>query len=182
MPASAVYILDLKGKVSGSSASRPSSSWLVSTMVSLSPQPLISRDYRGDIDLGVIDKFLPLVMDNEEEGSLSPIVIHEKVTFVYIKHKNLYRIYLTLSLCTTTAQTKYLLCQHTHTHTHNAGGTLNSSPVVASTIKNANVALIFSFLHKIVEVHIKQLSHTHSLTHQSIGHHQYRYSKSTSRN
>lgn len=40
----------------------------------------------------MIDKFLPMVLDAEEEGSQSPILIHEKVTFVYIKHQNLYRI------------------------------------------------------------------------------------------
>jgi len=90
MPASAVYLLDLKGK------------------------PLISRNYRGDVEMSMIDKFLPMVLDAEEEGSQSPILIHEKVTFVYIKHQNLY--------------------------------------LVATTIKNANVALIFSFLHRIVEV------------------------------
>ena len=40
----------------------------------------------------MIDKFLPMVLEAEEEGSVSPILIHEKVTFVYIKHQNLYRI------------------------------------------------------------------------------------------
>ncbi|XP_064387154.1 AP-1 complex subunit mu-1-like [Halichondria panicea] len=90
MPASALFILDLKGK------------------------SLISRDYRGDVDMGVIDKFLPMVLDMEEEGNTSPILIQEKSTFVYIKHNNLY--------------------------------------LVATTIKNANVALIFQFLHRVVEV------------------------------
>ena len=55
-------------------------------------QPLISRNYRGDVEMSMIDKFLPMVLDAEEEGSQSPILIHEKVTFVYIKHQNLYRI------------------------------------------------------------------------------------------
>ena len=40
----------------------------------------------------MIDKFLPMVLEAEEEGSVSPILIHEKVTFVYIKHQNLYCI------------------------------------------------------------------------------------------
>lgn len=35
-----------------------------------------------------------MVLDMEEEGTTSPILIHEKTTFVYIKHKNLYRIQL----------------------------------------------------------------------------------------
>jgi hypothetical protein len=53
---------------------------------------LISRDYRGDVEMSVIDKFLPMVLDMEEEGLVSPILIHEKATFVYIKHNNLYCI------------------------------------------------------------------------------------------
>ena len=55
-------------------------------------QSLISRNYRGDVDMSVIDKFLPMVLDAEEEGTISPILVHEKVTFVYIKHNNLYCI------------------------------------------------------------------------------------------
>ncbi len=58
----------------------------------LSFQSLISRDYRGDVDMSVIDKFLPMVLDMEEEGNSSPILVHERTTFVYIKHNNLYRI------------------------------------------------------------------------------------------
>lgn len=44
MSCSAVFILDLKGKV------------------------IISRNYRGDIDMNVIDKFIPRLIDMEEEG------------------------------------------------------------------------------------------------------------------
>ena len=40
----------------------------------------------------MIDKFLPLVLEMEEEGQVAPILVHEKVTFVYIKHNNLYCI------------------------------------------------------------------------------------------
>lgn len=44
MSSSAIFVLDVKGKV------------------------LISRNYRGDMDLAVIDKFMPLLMEKEEEG------------------------------------------------------------------------------------------------------------------
>lgn len=44
MSSSAIFVLDVKGKV------------------------LISRNYRGDMDLAVIDKFMPLLMEREEEG------------------------------------------------------------------------------------------------------------------
>ena len=37
-------------------------------------QVLISRNYRGDIEPSVIDKFMPLLMDREEEGNMSPII------------------------------------------------------------------------------------------------------------
>lgn len=57
-------------------------------------QNLISRNYRGDIDFGIIDKFLPLVLEREEEEATSPIIVHGDVTFVYIKNNNLYSILL----------------------------------------------------------------------------------------
>lgn len=47
MAASAVYILDLKGKV------------------------LISRNYRGDMPLNIIEKFPKMLMEAEEEGTVS---------------------------------------------------------------------------------------------------------------
>lgn len=75
---------------------------------------MICRNYRGDIDMSSIDKFMPLVMENEEEGSMTPIIQHGNVTFIYIKYNNLY--------------------------------------MVATTKKNANVALVFQFLHRVVQV------------------------------
>lgn len=64
--------------------------------------------------MSVIDKFMPMVMDMEDEGQVSPIVQHGDIAFIYIKYNNLY--------------------------------------LVASSKKNANVALVFSFLHKCVQV------------------------------
>ncbi|XP_035280127.1 AP-1 complex subunit mu-1-like isoform X2 [Anguilla rostrata] len=68
MSASAVYVLDLKGKV------------------------LICRNYRGDVDMSEIEQFLGLLMDREEEGALSPILSHGSVRFMWIKHNNLYLV------------------------------------------------------------------------------------------
>lgn len=93
MSASAVYVLDVKGKV------------------------LICRNYRGDIDMAVIDKFMPLLMDREEEGTLGPIIQHGETAFIYIKYNNLY--------------------------------------LVSTTKKNANIALVFQFLHRIVQVFVE---------------------------
>ena len=64
--------------------------------------------------MSVIEKFLPLVLDQEEESVDQPIVVCGDVTFVYIKYNNLY--------------------------------------IVAITKANSNVALIFSFLHRLVRV------------------------------
>lgn len=94
MSMSGLFVLDLKGKV------------------------LISRNYRGDIEASTIEKFLPLVLELEEDSnSSSPIVVSGDVTFVYIKYNNLY--------------------------------------IVATTKINANAALIFSFLHRIVHVFVE---------------------------
>ncbi|RWS25697.1 AP-1 complex subunit mu-1-like protein [Leptotrombidium deliense] len=66
MSASAIYFLDLKGKV------------------------LISRNYRGDTDMTQIDKFMSLMMEKEEEGISTPILQHNDLTFLWIKYNNLY--------------------------------------------------------------------------------------------
>lgn len=77
-------------------------------------QVLISRNYRGDIDMSVIDRFMPLLMEKEEEGLITPIIQIPECTFAYIKTNNLY--------------------------------------IVSVTRKNANIALVFVFLHKIAQV------------------------------
>ncbi|CAJ0946488.1 unnamed protein product, partial [Mesorhabditis belari] len=68
MSSSAIFILDLKGKV------------------------IIARNYRGDIDMSVIDRFMPLLMEKEEEGMVTPVLVHPEVTFVFIKHTNIYLV------------------------------------------------------------------------------------------
>lgn len=68
MVASAIYILDLKGKV------------------------LISRNYRGNIDLNVIEKFMPILGEREDEACLCPILRHQDVNFLFIKCNNLYLV------------------------------------------------------------------------------------------
>eukprot|EP00053_Salpingoeca_punica_P017750 m.171605 g.171605 ORF g.171605 m.171605 type:complete len:424 (+) comp17279_c0_seq1:100-1371(+) len=64
--ASAVFFLDLKGKV------------------------IISRDYRGDVEPHVIDKFMPMLLELEDEGSSLPILSHGNTHFLYVRHENLY--------------------------------------------------------------------------------------------
>ncbi|CAK5074295.1 unnamed protein product [Meloidogyne enterolobii] len=66
MACSAIFFLDMKGKV------------------------LISRNYRGDVDLTIIEKFIPFLVDMEEEGKLTPIVDVADAIFVFIKYNNVY--------------------------------------------------------------------------------------------
>ncbi|PAA94115.1 hypothetical protein BOX15_Mlig016433g1, partial [Macrostomum lignano] len=93
MSASAIYFLDIKGKV------------------------LISRNYRGDVPMSIIEKFMPLLMEREEDGTLQPILPCEEVYFLYIKHSNVY--------------------------------------IVATTRKNSNASLVFTFLHKVASIFIE---------------------------
>lgn len=65
--ASAVYVLDLKGKV------------------------ILYRSYRGDVPANAIDKFVDYVVD-EEESNIKPVFIDNGVTFVFVKHTNLYLV------------------------------------------------------------------------------------------
>lgn len=76
MAASAVYILDLKGKV------------------------LISRNYRGDMPLNIIEKFPKMLMEAEEEGTVTPVMTDDNVTFIHIKCNNIYVV------CTTSGESK----------------------------------------------------------------------------
>jgi AP-1 complex subunit mu len=67
--ASAVFILDLKGKV------------------------LISRNYRGDIPMSAVDRFMPMLLELEEEGqTATPVLADQGVHYLYIRHNNVYCI------------------------------------------------------------------------------------------
>jgi len=67
---SAVYILDQKGK------------------------QLISRNYRGDIPVNVAERFMAKVLE-EEEVNIKPLVEEDGITYIYIKHNNLYLLAVT---------------------------------------------------------------------------------------
>ncbi|KAH9500669.1 AP-1 complex subunit mu-1 [Bulinus truncatus] len=67
--------------------------------------------------MAVIDKFMTLIMEKEEDSNLTPIIQHGDVAFMYIKYNNLY--------------------------------------LVATSKKNANVTLVFTFLHKLVQIFVE---------------------------
>merc|ERR1711997_480155 len=66
MACSAIYFLDNKGKV------------------------LLCRNYRGDIDNNVIETFISLVNDVEDESLARPLIKTPECTFAYIKTSNIY--------------------------------------------------------------------------------------------
>ncbi|KAL6074231.1 AP-1 adaptor complex mu subunit Apm1 [Balamuthia mandrillaris] len=68
--ASAVFILDLKGKV------------------------LMSRDYRGDTSSNVADRFMTLLL-KEEDINVKPIFYDDGINYIYVKYKNVYILAVT---------------------------------------------------------------------------------------
>lgn len=107
--ASVVAILDVKGK------------------------PLIQRSYRDDVDSSAIERFLPLVLEIEEEhgaGAVQPCMTSQGVNYMHVRHNNLYRAYY------------------------------RSHTVLALSRRNSNAAEILLFLHKlasVLEEYFKQL-------------------------
>ena len=69
--ASAVFLLDLKGKT------------------------LLSRNYRGDVAMSAVERFMPLVQEQEEEGRQSPVFSDAGIHYLYIRHNNIYLLALT---------------------------------------------------------------------------------------
>lgn len=66
--ASVVAILDLKGK------------------------PLIQRSYRDDVAPSNLERFLPLVLELEEDGNqVTPCFSSQGINFMHIRHNNVYR-------------------------------------------------------------------------------------------
>src|SRR5258708_27864344 len=65
--ASLVAILDLKGK------------------------PLIQRSYRDDVPPSYIERFLPLILDLEEQDKqVTPCFTDQGINYMHIRHSNLY--------------------------------------------------------------------------------------------
>ena len=74
MATSALFILDLKGKV------------------------IIYRDYRGDVPISYADRFIEKIAELEDEGKASPIIHDDDgggVTYLYLQHSNVYILAVT---------------------------------------------------------------------------------------
>ena len=55
---------------------------------------LISRNYRGDIPMSTSDKFTKH-LNEDDESTLTPVITDDGVTFLYIKHNNIYLMAMT---------------------------------------------------------------------------------------
>lgn len=69
---------------------------------------------------------MPILMEKEEEGMLSPILAHGGVRFMWIKHNNLYRILLRGSSQADSCVGMHVctcVCPHVHTRATRAAGT-----------------------------------------------------------
>ncbi|XP_053907852.1 AP-1 complex subunit mu-2 isoform X2 [Cuculus canorus] len=68
MAASALFILDLKGKA------------------------LLGRSYRGDVGLSELEGFPSLLEQRRQEGTLTPLLPHGHIHCLWIRHANLYLV------------------------------------------------------------------------------------------
>ena len=114
--ASLIAILDLKGK------------------------PLIQRSYRDDVPPSYIERFLPLVLEIEEEGQqLTPCLSSQGINYMHIRHSNLY--------CMVVFSFSFIIGS-------------DSATVLALSKRNSNVAEIIVFLHRLIQVlveYVKEL-------------------------
>jgi AP-1 complex subunit mu len=65
MACHAIYFLDLKGKV------------------------ILNRNYRGDLPPNVAQRFISRILEEEEE-SVKPIFQDYELSYIYLRHSNLY--------------------------------------------------------------------------------------------
>ena len=62
-------------------------------IVDVKGKSLIQRSYRDDVAPVAVEKFLPLLLDMEEESggsAISPCFTSEGINYMFIRHNNLY--------------------------------------------------------------------------------------------
>ena len=135
MPASILAILDLKGKVRHIKMLKTDAS------ADCALQSLIQRTYRDDIPPSAVEQFLPLVIQEEDEGSYAaPCFSHEGISYIHVRHNNLYS-----ALCS-----RRRACLDGRAHTR-------ATAVLALTKKNSNAMELICFLHKLVSVRLPSM-------------------------
>jgi len=71
MACQALYVLDRKGKV------------------------IIMRNYRGDLPNNIPQRFVSKVLMEEEELNVKPVIEEQGISFIYIRHNDLYIVAVT---------------------------------------------------------------------------------------
>lgn len=62
-------------------------------IIDIKGKSLIQRSYRDDVATSAVERFLPLLLDLEEEAggsAVPPCFSNEGVNYMYIRHNNLY--------------------------------------------------------------------------------------------
>lgn len=60
-------------------------------ILDLKGKPLIQRTYRDDVAPSYVEKFMPYILDIEEEGQqVTPCFSRDGINYVHIRHSNLY--------------------------------------------------------------------------------------------
>ena len=68
-------------------------------ILDLKGKSLIQRSYRDDIPSTTVEKFMPYILDMEEENQMiTPCFTQEGVNYLHIRHNNLYRASMLLCL------------------------------------------------------------------------------------
>ncbi len=67
MTISSIFLLDQKGKI------------------------IIHRDYRGDVRISCVDRFVAHILE-EEAVNVKPVFEDDGISFIYIKHEDIYCI------------------------------------------------------------------------------------------
>ncbi|KIY66343.1 clathrin adaptor mu subunit [Cylindrobasidium torrendii FP15055 ss-10] len=64
-------------------------------ILDLKGKPLIQRTYRDDVAPSYVEKFMPYILDIEEEGQqVTPCFSRDGINYVHIRHSNLYLLAL----------------------------------------------------------------------------------------
>ena len=65
-------------------------------IVDIKGKSLIQRTYRDDIAPAAVERFLPLLLDMEDEAggsAIAPCFSSEGINYMFIRHNNLYRAF-----------------------------------------------------------------------------------------
>eukprot|EP00891_Asterochloris_glomerata_P007409 jgi/Astpho2/7409/fgenesh1_pm.00114_%23_15_t len=84
MAASALFVLDLKGRI------------------------LLSRDYRGDVTSKQAERFISKLNDLEEKGTVTPVIYDDGISYIYVQYSNLYLLAVARNNCNVASMLLFL--------------------------------------------------------------------------